>query len=195
MREGNVFSLSTPVGEGGYHGQVQTGGGTQPGPAGVHLPSDLAGGVPLLGGTPLWVPHGQTWPGGTHARGVPHLGYPPSDLTRGYPCQGGYPTSGTSPSDLAGGYPCWGYLTSGTPCQTWSGGPPVWVPHLGYTPITPGWGVPLAGRGTPLLVTDGVFDTLRSVCLLRLTQEDLLCLGNSFAHVSCTFYLSKCSRY
>ena len=124
MREGNVFSLVTPVGGGGgYPGQVQ------------------------MGGTPPRITPHQAW------LGVPWLG-------------GEYPTSGTPPVR-----PGWG--------APWLG-----VPHLGYTPpVRPGWGVAqwggtlpwvppsdLAGGrggGTPPQVTDGVLDTVRSLCLLR----------------------------
>ena len=65
MREGNVFSLSTPVG----------GGVPRPGPAG-------AGGYPR-----------QVQPGGYPCEGVPHLRYPPHRTwLGGYPTLGTNPT-------------------------------------------------------------------------------------------------------
>ena len=109
MREGNDFSLSTPVGGGG---EVP-----RPGPAGGGTPArgvPLPGGIPHLGYPPLVGPgRGYPLPGivphlrytppppiGPHrgvlpGRGVPHLGYPPppplSDLASrgGTPCGGG----------------------------------------------------------------------------------------------------------
>ena len=105
-RESNVFSLFTPGGgtparsrRGVYPSQVQVGGGY------------LDGGYPTSD-TPL----SRTWPEGYPGRGVPHLGYPPSDLVWGYPSRGvphlGYPSIR----------------------------PGRGVPHLGYPPIKPGWG-------------------------------------------------------
>ena len=85
--------------------------------------SDLARGPPIRPGRwyPCWrVPHlGFPSPqsdlarGSTPARWVPHLGYPWSDLTGGYPCWG-VPQLGYPWSDLAGGYP-----TSGNRWSTW----------------------------------------------------------------------------
>ena len=69
MREGNVFSLSTP---GGYPSQVWSWGGT---PA-------RSGGIPARGCPPG---------GGTPARGMPAQGtpYPQPGQDGGYPSQGG----------------------------------------------------------------------------------------------------------
>ena len=147
-REGNVLTrvcpsicLSTP---GGYPSQVQAGGTPARSDQGVPLPggyptsgtplSDLVGrgthlryppirpgrgrGYPCWGGTPPWVPHCQTWLGGTPAQGgtlpgttsgtpigpgwgvpllggtPPHVPPPPNQTwLGGYLCQGGYPTS------------------------------------------------------------------------------------------------------
>ena len=103
MREGNVFSLSTPVWGGG-------GVLPRPGPDGEAVPQPGLG----RGGTPPQVPPPWVPPsdldGGTPAMGVPHLGYPPSRPGQGVPLPGGYPTSGTPspPSDLAGGTPAGG---------------------------------------------------------------------------------------
>ena len=109
-REGNVFTRVCPSiilsvhggvpwpgpAGGGYPSQVQVGGGGTPSvlaggtPArGVlHLgysPSDLARGIPLLGGgTPPWIP-----PRSDLARGYPTLGTPHQTWPGGYPCQEG----------------------------------------------------------------------------------------------------------
>ena len=105
----------------------------------------------------------QPGPGG--GRGVPHLGYPPSNLAQG--------------STLMGG----GYHTSGTPHQTW----PLGYPTSGTPPVRPGGGVPQQGKGyptsgTPLPIRPGqgglshrvVLDTPRSVCLLRSRKRTFL---------------------
>ena len=70
------------------------------------------------GGTPPWVPPirpGWGYPNGGAPIGVPHLGYPPSDLARWVPHQGvahlGYPPIGPGRGTPMGGYP-----TSG---RTW----------------------------------------------------------------------------
>ena len=124
-----------------------------------------AGGIPIPpgGGYPTSDNPHQTWLGG------PHLGYPPSDLTRGYPIPtGGYPILGT-PIRPSGGYP----TLHSRPHQTWPGGtpslleegypswlPPVRplgvVPHLGY-PLSDlaGGGLPISARGYPTLGTPG----------------------------------------
>ena len=69
-------------------------------------------GVPLLRGTPPWVPPHQTWPGGVLLPGGTPSQIPPPPIRPnwGYPCWG-LPHLGYPPSDLAKGYPCWG----GTP--------------------------------------------------------------------------------
>ena len=75
---------------------------------GVPLPGgNLPGqGLPLLGGTPPWVPPQSNLPGGT----PPWV--PPSDLVRN-------PTSGNPPPWDLRGYPCWGgYPTSVTRWST-----------------------------------------------------------------------------
>ena len=84
-REGYVLTricLSTPRGV-PWPGLI--GGVPWPGPDG--------GGVPLLrGGTPPWVPPGQTWPDGVPLlQGLPHLGYPPRARSdgEGTPANGG----------------------------------------------------------------------------------------------------------
>ena len=100
--------------------------------------------------------------------GVPRPGSSqPGGDTRwgGTPCWGGTPPQVPPMSDLAGGTP-----PRVLPHQTWPGGTPQpkGYPTLGTPPIGPGRGVPLLGEeGTPLQETDGVLDTLRSVCLLR----------------------------
>ena len=82
----------------------------------------------------------QMGSGGTPARGVPHLRYPPSNLASGVPLLG-VPQIEYPPSELARGVPLpGGYPTSGIPCQTWMGG----TPATGY-PIRPGWGYPCWG--------------------------------------------------
>ena len=158
MREGNVFSLSTPVGGGGTPARSSQGvphlgyppvrpglgGGTPPW---VPPSRTWPGGYPCQKGTPLSIPH-WTWWGGTPAgRGVPHLGNPPSYLAGGYPCQEGVP-----PVKPGQGYPCW----------------------KGVSPIRPGLGGTPAGGGYPPQVTDGVLDTPRSVCLLRSHRRTFL---------------------
>ena len=116
-----------------------------------------------LGGIPRPGPDGG-YPSQVRWGGVPHLGYPLSDLARGYPSGevpqgvgtpvGGYPTSDTPPpSDLAGG----GIPVEGTPPQ---------VP-----PVRPGRG---GGYPTSYRITDGVLDTPWSVCLLRSRRRTFL---------------------
>ena len=111
MREGNVFSLSTPVGGGGVPGQVQMGG----------IPAKSTGGYPISG-----TPH-QTWLGVPLPGGYPTLGNPPIGPGQGgNPARGGgYPTSGNPPIG-----PTWGYPTSGTPLSDLA----QVVPHLRYLP-------------------------------------------------------------
>ena len=115
--------------------------------------------------------------------GVPRPGPDPGGpgLTRGTT------SAPPPPSDLAGGYPASGYPTSGTPCHTWPGGYPLppsdlagGYPTSGTTPPPPRRSH-LAGEGgregvTPPLVTDGVLDTPRSVCLLRSRRRTFLFL-------------------
>ena len=141
MRESNVFSLFTPVGGGGYPGQVQMGG----------YPSQVQRGVPHLGYPRSHLARGtshQTWLGwyprqGVPCQGVPHLGYPQSDLAGGVPPI--RPGQGSTPGR---GYPARGYHTLDTPCQTWPGGtpmegtPPQVLPHWAWPGGTPGGGTP-----------------------------------------------------
>ena len=161
-REGYVLTRVCPSvcprrGWGGTPGQVQ------------------AGGVPQLGGTPPRVPPGQTWLGGvpqlrgTHLRypliwpgqgvswwGVPHLGYPLSDLAREV-TWGGAPL-GTPSSDLARGYPDGRVPHLGYPCWTWLGGtqlggiPPQVPPHLTWPG---GYMMGYPTSGTPYLTWPG----------------------------------------
>ena len=103
-------------------------------------------GVPQPGGTPTSdTPPCQTW------LGIPHLGYPPSDLA------GGYPDGGVPPPRVP-------------PHQTWPGGTPPQVPPLS-SDLAGGYP---DGGGTPPQVTDGVLDTPRSVCLLRSRRRTFL---------------------
>ena len=115
----------------------------------------------------MWYPPHQTWTGGYPDGGYPDRGYPtrgvpPSDLDRGYPY---------------GGYPMGGYPRCGTPHWTWMGVPRQGYPRWGTPLIRPGqgMGVPRQG-GTPLRLTDGVFDKRRSVCLLRSRRRTFLLL-------------------
>ena len=123
MREGNVFSLSTPV---CVCVCVCEGGLPRPGPD--------WGGVPQPG------TEGGTTLSQVQPRVYPTLGTPLSDLAEGTPAGDGYPTSGT-PHQTWLGYPFWGVPHIGSPIR------PGWgVPHLRYPhPITPGWGVPHLG--------------------------------------------------
>ena len=120
----------------------------------------------LLGGGGVpW--SGSASQGGVPCQGVPHLGYPPHQTCPGgTPCWGGCtpPWVPPSRSDLARGYP-----TSGTPpVRSGRGGPPqqTWL----------GRRVPPCreGGGIPLRETNGVLDTPRSVCLLRLRWRTFL---------------------
>ena len=152
------FCLSTPRGLGG--GYPDQGGVSPPWvpPNYTWLGGTLMGGTPpsrtwpggpLMGGTPPWVSHlfrsGQGVPCQVQSGGVPHLGYPPIR-----PGQGGTPPQvlscqtwlgGTLPGPVRGGYP-----TLGTPPSDLARG----VPHLGYSPVRPGWGVPRRGGGYPI---------------------------------------------
>ena len=100
--------------------------------------------------------------------------FTPVEVGGGYPARsrwgGGYPSQVQlryPPLDLAGGYPD---LTRGYPCLGGSWVPPIrsgWgVHHLPHPPWVPPPCQTWSG-GTPLRVTDGVLDTLQSVCLLR----------------------------
>ena len=146
MREGNVFSLLTPMGGGSTPARSRWGGGT---PA-----RSSSGTSPIRPGwgVPCW--------------GVPCLGYPLSDLA------GGYPTLGTPPPPVR---PGWGVPHLGYHHETWPGGYPT-----SGTPTHQTW---LGGGVTPLRVTDGVLDALRSVCLLRSRRRTFLfqnIFGNKF---------------
>ena len=159
--------LSTPGG-GGYPSQVQVGG---------YLARFRQGGYPARS-----------------RQGVPHVRHPPpwtwlEGYLTGYPM--GVPNVRYPLWNLAGGYPM-GYPTSGTPCQTWPGGYPMGVPHLRY-PLSDlaGVRVPNQGGGTwlgggvyPLRLTDVVFDTPQSVCLLRSRRRTFL--FHRCFHYSCT---------
>ena len=121
----STLRVGTPArSRGGVPSQVWWGGG-----GGTPARSSWGGTPPGQGGHPTSGFPCQTWPGG-----IPHLGYPPSDLAGGTPV-GRYPTLGTPLLDLAGGVPhlAWGYPTSDTPPSDLAGGtPPGWgVPHLG----------------------------------------------------------------
>ena len=151
-------------------------------------PGQVHGGVPQPGPAPPRVPPHRTWLGGTPMEGYPTSGTPRTDLA------GGTPIGVPHWSDLAGGYhdgctPLWlphislarGYPTSGTPPSDLARGTLMeGVPHLGYSPVRPGRGVPhlgpLTGGGYPnsYRITDGVLDTPRSVCLLR-SRRRLFC--------------------
>ena len=121
-------------GGGGYptsdtpHPDLARGRGV-PHPGGYPIP---AGGYPTSG-TPI-----LTWPGGgtPSLPGVPHLGYPPSDLTGVSPFR---PGQGT-PIRPGWGTPHWTWLEY--PPSDLAGVPPhqTW---LGYPPSGPGWGTPL----------------------------------------------------
>ena len=102
-------------------------------------------GVPLLGGTPPWVPQselaGEGYPSQVQPGGTPPWVTPPS-------------TGGTPPqvplSDLAGGTPAGGYPTLGTPVRAgWGGvpqpGPARGYPTLGNPPSDLAWGYPSWG--------------------------------------------------
>ena len=188
---GGYPTLGTPIrpGQGGTPPQVPPGQTWLGVPHLEYPPSDLAGGtligVPHLryhppcwtlpgrypdwGGTPPWVPPirpgqggtppqvppGQTWLGGTSPQ-VPPI----------RPGRGGIPIEGTPPRvppppllDLAEEVP-------------WLGG----YPTSGTTPIRPGWGVLWRGGVyfTSYMITDGVLDTPRSVCLLRSRRRTFL---------------------
>ena len=70
------------------------GGSTRPGPeGGVPHPDPGRGYSPVepARGYPCWGGCVSCW-------GVPHLGYPPSDLVGGYPCRGGVPCQGGYPA-------------------------------------------------------------------------------------------------
>ena len=91
MREGNVFSLSTPVGGGGgvTPARSRQGGIPQPGPAGGRYPTlstppgpGWGRGYPCQGYTPPWVP--PIRPGWV----VPLWGYPPCQTWLGVPLPG-----------------------------------------------------------------------------------------------------------
>ena len=129
-------------------------------------------GVPPAGGYPSrpWVPPIRPGWGGTPAGsnwGVPHLGYPcqtwvgvphlgyPHQLWLGIPLLGGTPPWVPPIGPGQGGTPAGGTPTSGTPHQTWPGQ----VPQRG---------------GTFPQVIDGVLNTPRSVCLLRLRRRTFL---------------------
>ena len=124
MREGNVFSLSTPVGGGVYPSHVHGGY-----PSRVHPPHRTWPGVPNGEYPTSSTPPNQTWLGVPDG-GIPNLWYPPSDLAQGVP-RGTQPwvphqTSSTLQLDLAGGVPNggvpdWGYPTSGNRWSTWYG--------------------------------------------------------------------------
>ena len=132
MREGNVFSLSTPVGwGGGYPSQVQTGrgtsarsdgGGYQPPPR-VPPSQVRMGGTPVRGCLP-GVPPQPGQDGGTPARG-----HPPRVSPRGQVRMGSTPAGARLPrvlppqpgQDWGGGTPARGRLqpAGGLSCFSW----------------------------------------------------------------------------
>ena len=118
-------------------------------------PSDMARGVPLLGGYPTSGTPSLTWLGVSLPGGTPPWVPPP--IRPGW----GVTPAGEVP--LPGGYP-----TLGTPIRPGWGIPARRVPHLRYPPppLDLARGVHLPG-GTPPQVIDGVLHTPQSVCLLR----------------------------
>ena len=135
---------------------LSTGGVPQPGPA----RGGTLSGVPLLGGggyPTLGTPN-QTWPGGCVPgfeiqRGVLLERKIVLDLEQWCPLVRYICSCGCDFSF------CLGY-TPLLPRQTWPGGYPA--------------GEGGGGGGIPLRATDGVFDTPRSVCVLRSSRTFLL---------------------
>ena len=149
MREGNVFSLSTPGG-GGTQARSSQGGVPEPGPAGGTPMGVLWQGVPWQGLPHLRLPPsdptGGTLIGEYPNQGVPQWGYPDQGYPNGRVPQWGYPDGGTLiGSTLTAGYPMGGTLMGVPPM----GGTPPQVPP---PPIRHGQGVPRWEGGYPTSV-------------------------------------------
>ena len=111
-----------------------------------------------LGGTPARSRWGRGTPARSDGGGVPHPGYPPSDLAGGYPisgtplvdlARGGTPAGGVTPTWVPpvrpgqGGIPAGGCIPPRyPPCQTWPEGTPPWVPP----PSDLGRAYPISGK-------------------------------------------------
>ena len=126
--------------------------------AGVPPHSDLAGGIPRVGGVPPswlglpwasvpWLRYPPSWPGwGVPWAGAPWLGYPSVLAWLGVP-QAGTPWLGFPHPDLArgtlGGYPPgWGTSLARSNGGYLRWGTPVRLPPAGYPLTGPGWGTP-----------------------------------------------------
>ena len=126
-------------------------------------------------------------------RGVPGQvqlgeGYTPVRPGWGYPCRG-VPHLGYPSSDLAGGPPAGGYPTLGTPHQTWMGGSPArGSPTLGTPPLDLARGGTPAGRGYPRWST--WYGAIGMP--LAFTQEDLLVVR--YGPVRSRMFLMKTNR-